>query len=535
MKSSIKHLVVGSLLLLGAAGCTDLVVVNENDPDAARSLSSAGDVESLIAGSFNTWFSGTYSFRGPGLFLANASFQFNAPWSNFGMEQYGRLPRISIINDESDGVYNAFSRPWFFSYRAIAAVSDGLRALENADIAAELGADDVTRLQAFGYFNLGLSHATLAAFFARGFAVDETTDVAETQEFLDYNALMTEALGYFDRAIAISSTASFTLPLSWMQIMLTGPQLAELAYSYKARFRALVARTEVERAAVDWGLVMSDIGDGITADLVPFYDDFGGWSLDVLWVGNHPGWGQEAYYMFGMADQSGDYQRWDALSLSAKSFEFVGGEPVLIVTPDLRFPQGTTVDEQRLAVGTQLEITTAGNQGGVWKRPDRGTWRWSWYQSVVGRDYTNGIDFNQREIDHTEMRLLMAEGLFRAGDMAGAAAIINETRVPAGLNATDAAGLNTSCVPKLPNDSCGSLWEMLKWEKRMETMFFGLASAPWYFDGRGWGDLYQGTPLHFPVPCGELLVLQLSPCETFGGPGGAMSAPVSTYGFNGET
>ena len=66
-------------------------------------------------------------------------------------------------------------------------------------------------------------------------------------------------------------------------------------------------------------------------------------------------------------------------------------------------------------------------------------------------------------------------------------------------------------------------------------MFFGLASAPWYFDGRGWGDLYQGTPLHFPVPCQELQVLQILPCATFGGPGGAMSAPVSTYRFNGET
>jgi len=535
MRTSIKHLVVGALLLLGAAGCTDLVVVNENAPDAERSLSTAGDVESLIAGSFNTWFSGTYSFRGPGLFLANASFQFNAPWSNFGMEQYGRLPRISIINDVSDTVYDEFTRPWFFSYRAIAAVSDGLRALEDADIAAELGTADVTRLQAFGYFNLGLSHATLAAFYSRGFAVDETTDIAETQDILDYNALMTEALAYFDRAIGIASTASFTLPLSWMQIELTGPQLAELAYSYKARFRALVARTEAERAMVDWALVMDDIGNGITADLVPFYDDFGGWSLDVLWVGNHPGWGQEAYYMFGMADQSGDYQRWDALSFSSKSFQFGVDDPVLIITPDLRFPQGNTVDEQRLAAGTRLEMTTAGNQGGVWKRPDRGTWRWSWYQSIVGRDYTLGTNFNQPEIDHTEMRLLMAEGLYSQGNLAAAATIINETRVPAGLNATDAAGLNTSCVPKLPDNSCGDLFEMLKWEKRMEIMFFGLASAPWYFDGRGWGDLYQGTPLHFPVPCQELQVLQILPCATFGGPGGAMSAPVSTYRFNGET
>jgi hypothetical protein len=140
-------------------------------------------------------------------------------------------------------------------------------------------------------------------------------------------------------------------------------------------------------------------------------------------------------------------------------------------------------------------------------------------------------NWDQPTITLAEMRLLVAEGLFRQGNKAGAADIINETREAAGLNATDANGTNTSCVPKLPNGQCGDLWEMLKWEKRMETVFTGINVVGWFWDGRGWGDLWKDTPLMFPVPCQELEVLQLLPCNTYGGPGGEMGSPGSTYAF----
>lgn len=142
--------------------------------------------------------------------------------------------------------------------------------------------------------------------------------------------------------------------------------------------------------------------------------------------------------------------------------------------------------------------------------------------------------FSQPEITLAEMRLLKAEGLYRRGDLAGAAAIVHETRVVAGLNPTDAFGSNTSCVPRLPDGSCGGLWEMLKWEKRLEVVWTGLAGANWWFDGRGWGDLWKDSPLHYPVPCEELTILQMLPCNSYGGPGGPMASPGSTYQYTGE-
>ena len=98
MRKTLKHLVVGSLLLFGANACADLEITNLNDPDAARSLSTPGDVLSLIGGAYNNWFFGNYDYTAGGMAISNAAFQHNAPWANAGMEKYGRLPRIGFIN-----------------------------------------------------------------------------------------------------------------------------------------------------------------------------------------------------------------------------------------------------------------------------------------------------------------------------------------------------------------------------------------------------------------------------------------------------
>ena len=111
------------------------------------------------------------------------------------------------------------------------------------------------------------------------------------------------------------------------------------------------------------------------------------------------------------------------------------------------------------------------------------------------------------------------------------AAIVNETRTLYGLSATDAGGTNESCVPKLPDGSCGDLWEMLKWEKRHETQWTGVAGGNWWFDGRGWGDLWIDTPLQLPIPCQELHLMHLLPCNGYGGPGGPMGSAGSSYNF----
>lgn len=532
MRNSFKHLVVGSLLLLGGAACADLEVVNLNDADADRALATAGDVESLISGSFNSWFQGVHDYSGSNMFLSNAAFQHAAPWSNSGMEYYGRIPRTAVVNSVSDRFYGNFTRAWYRSYRAIAALADGLRSLENADIADELGPEAVARSRAYGKFVQALSHATLALIYDRGFVVTEETDVNEAQEPLDYMALMDASLALFDEAISLASASSFTLPYGWMQDDVTNQDLVRIAHSQKARFRAQVARTAEERAAVDWGAVIASVDAGITDTKYMEYDWDNGWYHEALDYSTDAGWGQLAYWMYGMADQSGLYQEWLALPIGDKNYQLPDGRDVIIHTPDTRFPQGATIEEQRENPGYAVRMTTDAEAGGTWKRPDRGVWRWGWYKAGPAfADYWLEERWLQPEITIAEMRLLKAEGLYRQGNRAGAAAIVNETREAAGLDATDADGTNTSCVPKLPNGQCGDLWEMLKWEKRMETVWTGINMVGWFWDGRGWGDLWLNTPLQHPVPCQELEVLQMLPCSGYGGPGGEMGSPGSTYAF----
>jgi hypothetical protein len=312
----------------------------------------------------------------------------------------------------------------------------------------------------------------------------------------------------------------------------TAAELVRIARSMKARYRVAVARNPTERQAVNWDAVIADVDAGVTADWIQNQDPDNSWYNEVADLGTYPGWSQTPYWILGMADQSGNFQSWLARPLLDKRPTLPNGNPVLIVGPDTRLPRGATVAAQSSASGSLYEIPYWGIAN-VWQRPDRGTWRWSYYWAYEHELYSYFEDFHFPEIRLTEMRLLKAEAHFRKNQLAEAATLINVTRTRSGLNATNAAGLNTSCVPKLPNNQCGNLLEMLKWEKRQEGRFIGLLGAPWYFDSRGWGDLFQGTYLQFPVPCGELNVLNMLPCYSFGATEGS-AAPRSTYAWPGE-
>jgi hypothetical protein len=137
-----------------------------------------------------------------------------------------------------------------------------------------------------------------------------------------------------------------------------------------------------------------------------------------------------------------------------------------------------------------------------------------------------------------EVDLLAAEAYYRLGDLANAAAKINITRqakgilpaLPATMTATDQIPGGGACVPRVPDPAtnftsakCGTLFEALKWEKRMELAF--MQYGAWYFDSRGWGDLAAGTPLEWPVPYQEMDTRSLTLYNS------NTAAGVGTYGY----
>lgn len=524
MRTHKKWLAALALVASGAVACADLDVANSVAPDRDRTLANPQDAAGLVSAGYRSWWNVSSSYDGPMMFVSTASFQHSAYPANFVMVDYSRIPRIAINNNTFGGdQYEYFRYAWTQYYRAISGVAEGLQALEGVSLGSA-AAD--ARIQAYGKLVLGLAHGGIALLFDQGYIVREDTDLLSSVPLVPYSQVMDAALTFLDEAIDIASKNEFKIPADWMGREVDQDDLIKFAYSMKARYRANVARTPAQRKAVDWAAVVADIDKGITEDWKMNLVSGSGWGSTGIRYAHLKGWGQLNYFVMGMADQSGKYQKWMSTPVNSRSVE-VDGEPFLIITPDKRFPQGATIDEQMDNKGTLWKIPV--RVGEQWARPDRGEWRWSYYNTVY-EGWNNSSEWPI--ITVAEMDLLKAEAAFYDGDYAAAATLVNKYRTAAGLNATDASGTNTSCVPKLPDGQCGDLWEMLKWEKRLETYFKGHMMNSWFFDGRGWGDLMEGTFLEFPVPALDLELENIAVYTTGGTSGRPEStAPKGTYGY----
>jgi hypothetical protein len=125
-----------------------------------------------------------------------------------------------------------------------------------------------------------------------------------------------------------------------------------------------------------------------------------------------------------------------------------------------------------------------------------------------------------------ENDMLAAEGMIRASNFAGAAALINVSRTRNGLPAitafdgtTPVPGANPGCVPNVPNSSgtatvCGNMMEAMKWEKRIEDAYTNI--GVWFLDMRGWGDLAKDTPLYWATPFDDILARGLGAGRLYG-------------------
>jgi hypothetical protein len=520
-----------ALLLASASACEDVTVPNTSQADPMLAVASASDVETQIAGSYLSLFYG-YTWQ-TDLVLSTASFQHSAMAANLGMVQLSKIPREPINNTTTDAYRFTYGEIWYNSYAAIEAAVGGLNATDPANpdhvqVTDETGADNTPRARAWARFVQGLGHGLLALTYDQA-EVYEQGDDPDTRQLQPYSEVMAAALAQLDDAAAIAAANDFTIPASWFgNVGMSKATFLKTINGYQALLRAGVARTPAERAAVNWPAVIADVDASFTC-AGPNCQDLTINADPNVWIhGTHlyigfsttaGAWAQTSNFITGMADQSGAYQAWVNTPLLNRM-------PFLIQAKDNRFPKGATAEEQTENPGKYIEY--GGTRGHV--RADRGTWRWSLYRDSR-LDDTPGDQGASVMISGRDLRLLKAEGLFRAGNLAGAADIINETRVPNSLRPTNAAGFNPTCTPRLPNGSCGNLFEMLKWEKRMENYHQNFGA--WYFDARGWGDLIRGTFLHFPVPAQELQARGL-PLYTFGGVGGPGSSPGSSYAFPGE-
>jgi hypothetical protein len=559
----------GVVVALGACGEKELTVTNPNNADTKRVLDTPADVESLLGTYYKRWHSAMYVGTTNVWGMASVqSFENYSTLSNNCMAQRVGIPRPANDNTVGNGcfpeqakVYTVESEVEHVASTIIAQLNGGLT----------LGSDaQNNRAIAFGQFERGLALGYLAMVYDSAAIVTPdmmAKSASDPGVLVGYPDVMAASLDALQKAIDATNAgaASFPLPGSWIpsSTTFTATEFIKLIRSYRARFRADVARTPTERAAVDWTSVIADAQNGITVD----HDNITSTTNQPndAWVStwySYGTWSQMTPFVIGMADTSGAYAAWIGQSLSNRG----SNGSFFMVTPDLRFPQGET----RAAQQADFALAQCSSPATKCKRyfvnrdarnDPSAAYGWGasnydharFYSWSIAGDAGSAQNGKFPFFTKAELDMLEAEGLIRTGNYAAAAALINKTRVANGLpaitafdNATPVPGGTaanpvpggSSCVPRVPlqaaaqgsgsGTQCGNMMEAMKYEKRIEEMFTNFMD--WYLDERGWGDLPQGTGVDWAVPYSDLLARQ-HPVYSKGGGTLAGSAALGTYGW----
>jgi hypothetical protein len=495
---------------LAAGGCQDLAVTNPNVPDRERATRQATSVESFVASAFRTWWPEAGHDDYPAWAFSTIAHEVTSGFADFGQLELSAEPRSAWNNSPVNARNDVSESPWYDLYGTISAVNDALIAIDSGLVIGD--ATRTARTRAVGKFIQGISHGYLGLYFDKAFVVDEklALDTLKNPQFTPYPQVVAAAITQLDTAIAVAQRNSFTLPVeSWLFQAMTRDQFVRLANSFAARLMVYSARTRAERAAVNWQEVVRRIDAGVQQDFAPvaqpdiLWDD---WKRLVARVRSGPpsDFGRPSIWLLGPADSTNGFVNWvNTPNDNRVAFQ--------IRTKDRRIhPAGQPTQPGKYVGYNASNIFAA----------SRGTYRFSHYffrRFGTGTSWQSGP---QPALTVTEMDLLKAEALIRLNRAAEAVPLINKSRVANGELppvTVDGPPNEPGCVPRKLNGQCGSLWDALRYEKRIEGL--GVSGVIAFFDARGWQTLAQNSITQLPVPGRELATLQLD-LYTFGGPGG---------------
>ena len=90
-------LIAGCVML---AACMDLNAPNNNNPDRVRATNTPGDVQALIAGTFQRWWPNVYNTT-PTVMFGSMGYEFSTPFLCFAGQPMEQEPRPSWNNSSA--------------------------------------------------------------------------------------------------------------------------------------------------------------------------------------------------------------------------------------------------------------------------------------------------------------------------------------------------------------------------------------------------------------------------------------------------
>jgi len=458
-------------ILLFVTSCEDTDIPNPNSPTAGAVLGAPADYQTIIDGSYYSWWNALHKYT-PNFTLNVAADFATSSWGNFGMRDvgtqtgtYGFGDHAAINNSTTYGSRGFLTQPYYGLSEAIVGVNtifneiniNGTQVIDND------GNNNTNHVLATGYLARGMSYGYLSLLFDKSFVYIEGSDAASLKPdaLQPYTAVYGQAISDLEQAIALGSGLSSMEVRGFNGLTLNKAQFIQLANSFIAKLTAQVSRTASENSAADWSKILSSANKGINYDLAPLGD--GGtiwWHANFLM--NNEGWGRVDQKIINMVDSSQPYP-----------FPEGGSYVIPSSMPDARFGPGKDFQPQ----------------SSIPFRADRGIYFYSYYAIKKYNSYRSDLTLPMVSFPEVENDLLKAEALIRTGgDKNMAATLINKTRVTRG-GLAPAQGSDADLMDKL-------------FYERYINAFEGPGSA--FFDRRRTDDLGSKQFRDFPIPALEL-------------------------------
>ncbi len=461
-------------------GCVDkLNVENDTNPGIDNVYADSAAVYGAASGLFYQWYitAQTHSWS-PQMAMITMADQGTSSWLNSGMYDLSSEPRQAFDNSESYRYAYIFEHYWEKLYASLTTANEILQVIHNGMEIGEVDAnghgEDTKMVEAMSYFIQGLALGYLGLVYDKAFVITDRTQNPVEEPARPYSEVVDSAIASLQLCVDICEDNSFTIPDDWINgKTYTNNELAQIAYSYMARFLIYKPRNAQENEANDWQKILDYANNGITSDFMIYMDNVN--------------WKNWVYHY--------TYEREDWVLVDARIIHLMDPNyPWHLDSPD--DPGIATSDDARL----QTDFTHASSCP---FRPERGYYHYSFYR-YTRLDYTfNNPDWFP-EFYVNELELIKAEAYAHLGQLTNAINIIN---------ASDR--VNRGHLPPLSaSSSKQDILDAIFYERDIELFVAGFADD--FFDMRRRDMLQKGTMLHFPIPAKELNVMGES-VYTFGG------------------